>query len=149
MAIKKLIIFWTICTLAIALALSGCNRGTAASGSQTEPSASTQSTASVPAPEPTAEEIVILSAAAEPEQDAEQSYIDQVVQETIAKFAEPGMSEYEKAKAAFDYMIETTNLTEPVGLNLWRIRGNGGEPPSFVENRSLSVLLYGVGMCED
>lgn len=77
------------------------------------------------------------------------SYIDQVVRDTIAKFATPGMTEYEKAKAAFDYLIENTYLDDPVGLDLWRIRGEGDELPSFVENRSLSVLLYGVGMCED
>lgn len=79
----------------------------------------------------------------------EASYIDRVVRDTVAKFAAPGMSEYEKTKAAFDYLIENTSLEDPVGLDLWRIRGDGGGQPSFVENRSLSVLLYGVGMCED
>lgn len=77
------------------------------------------------------------------------SYVDQVVRYTVAKFETPGMTEYEKAKAAFDYLIENTSLDDPVGLDLWRIRSSGDEAPSFVENRSLSVLLYGVGMCED
>ncbi|MDR2932920.1 MAG: hypothetical protein LBV27_07410 [Oscillospiraceae bacterium] len=79
-----------------------------------------------------------------------QSYIEQVAQEVAAGIAEPGMSEYERAKAAFDYMIASTNLVKPIGLDLWRIRSADGAPqPSYVENRALSVLLYGVGMCED
>lgn len=92
------------------------------------------------------------SAASNPESPGPQekiTYIDQVVQDTIAKFAAAEMSEYEKAKAAFDYLIENTILDDPVGLDLWRIRDESGRQPSFVENRSLSVLLYGVGMCED
>lgn len=76
-------------------------------------------------------------------------YIEQLARETAAAFTEPGMSEYERAKAAFDYMIATTNLAEPLGLELWRIRSGGGEQLSYVENRSLSVLLYNIGMCED
>jgi len=76
-------------------------------------------------------------------------YIEMLAQETIAKFVTPGMSEYEKAKAAFDYIIETSVLTEPIGLELWRIRGDDGAIPSFEENRSLSIFLFGLGMCED
>ena len=79
----------------------------------------------------------------------ESPYIEQVAQAVIVQITVPGMNEYELAKAAFDYIIESTSLIEPVGLDLWRIRGNYAQPPSFVQNRSLSVLLYGVGMCED
>ena len=62
----------------------------------------------------------------------------------------PGMSEFDMVKAAFDHIIENTVLDDPIGLDIWRIRGgHGGGIPSFVENRSLSVLLFGVGMCED
>ena len=76
-------------------------------------------------------------------------YIDSLVQETISGFIQPDMSEYEKAKAAFDYMIESITLMDPLGLDLWKIRGNYVSPPSYVENRSLSVLLFRIGMCED
>jgi len=137
---------------AAVLALSGCNSETVTSGaSQTELASSTTSTASIASTTSTSE-----PGLAETDKDTsvsptepEQSYIDQVVRDTIAKFAEPDMGEYDKAKAAFDYLIESTSLTEPVGLDLWRIRGENDELPSFVENRSLSVLLYGIGMCED
>ncbi|MCL2035372.1 MAG: transglutaminase-like domain-containing protein [Oscillospiraceae bacterium] len=77
------------------------------------------------------------------------SYIESVIRETVSRITGPGMSEYDKAKAAFDYIIQTTSLTEPIGLELWRVRGENDPLPSFVENRSLSVLLFGVGMCED
>jgi transglutaminase-like putative cysteine protease len=47
-------------------------------------------------------------------------------------------------------MIANTSLADPVGLELWRVRGEAAEPqPPYVENRALSALLYGVGMCED
>jgi hypothetical protein len=77
------------------------------------------------------------------------SYIETLAQETIAKFIRPGMSEYEKTKAAFDYIIETSTLDDPIGLDLWRIRGKDGTPPTFEQNRSISVFLFEVGMCED
>lgn len=128
--------------LAAALALSGCN----SAGQRPPPETPIVSTT---APEVNDEETNPPAVEALPEQEAEPNYIDHVVQETIAKFTQPGMSEYEKAKAAFDYMIEATNLADPVGLDLWRIRGTHDGRPSFVENRSLSVLLYGIGMCED
>lgn len=75
-------------------------------------------------------------------------YLNHLLARTIQEFATPGMTEYEKAKAAFDYIIENTVLGEPIGLDLWRIHGDG-DPLPFVENRSLSVLQFGVGMCED
>lgn len=77
------------------------------------------------------------------------AYLNTLIANTIAKFATPDMTEYEKAKAAFDYMIANTILDEPIGLDLWRIHEGGEVPLSFVENRSLSVLQCGVGMCED
>lgn len=130
----------------LSLVLSGCTARTgeapsasAVSVSIQEPESSkSESSEAEPAPNETSEP-----------QKPEQNYIDIVVQETVAKIIEPGMSEYEKAKAAFDYMIANTSLTDPVGLDLWRVRGGHDGLPSFVENRSLSVLLYGIGMCED
>lgn len=77
------------------------------------------------------------------------AYLDRLIAETAAKFATPEMGEYERAKAAFDYMIENTVMDEPVGLNLWRLYSPGDSRLTFVENRSLGVLQYGVGMCED
>ena len=78
-----------------------------------------------------------------------QAYIRQVAQDAISKFATLEMSEYEKVKAAFDYLIETSYYTSPVALDVWRWRSSGEGIPSYVENRSLSILLYGLGTCED
>ncbi|HJB25910.1 MAG TPA: transglutaminase-like domain-containing protein [Firmicutes bacterium] len=77
-------------------------------------------------------------------------YIDQVVHQTIEKITMPDMSEYEKAKAAFDYLIETTYYEDPIGMDVWRIRDKTENPTyTFLENRALSVLLYGKGYCMD
>lgn len=77
------------------------------------------------------------------------SYLDRLVEGTASELATPGMTEFEKAKAAFDYMIENTVFDEPIGLELWRVRADGEEAPTFVEQRALSPLRFGVGMCED
>lgn len=76
-------------------------------------------------------------------------YINQVILEIAEKITTPEMNEYEKAKTAFDYMIENTVLDEPMGLDLWRVHSDNDARPPFVENRSLSALRFGVGMCED
>ena len=77
------------------------------------------------------------------------SYVDTLVQGIAAKLAGPEMSEYDKAKAAFDYMIEHTVLDEPIGLEIWRIHGGGEVPIPYLEQRAISPLQYGAGMCED
>lgn len=83
------------------------------------------------------------------ESEESKRYINQFADEVVWEIISPTMSEYEKAKSIFDFMIINTSLAEPVGLDLWRIRENVTQPPTYVENRSLSVLLYGMGMCED
>lgn len=77
------------------------------------------------------------------------AYINGLVEQTAAKIEKPGMTEYERVKAAFDYMIENTVLDEPIGPALWRVHGGGEEPIPFIEQRALSPLRFGVGMCED
>lgn len=136
-------VYRIIAVMAATLLLAGCGNNSSYSSSTTEVYAESAVTDRVE------EEVQNLSSQQEEAPNAT-SYIDQVVQDVAATILEPGMSEYERAKAAFDYMIASTNLIDPVGLDLWRIRGDQGQTqPSYVENRSLSVLLYGVGMCED
>ena len=77
------------------------------------------------------------------------SYLDRLVEDTASELTTPDMTEFEKAKAAFDYMIENTVFDAPIGLELWRVRADGEEAPTFVEQRALSPLRFGVGMCED
>ncbi|WP_195282401.1 transglutaminase domain-containing protein [Harryflintia acetispora] len=84
-----------------------------------------------------------------PEDETANPYIGELIRNTADKLVRPGMTEYERAKAAFDYMIENTVLDDPVGQDLWRVHGGGEEPIPFVEQRALSPLRFGVGMCED
>ena len=71
------------------------------------------------------------------------------VARTIAKeLKRPDMNDYQLAQAAFEYLIANTAFADPVGLDIWRIRG-GGELPSFLENRGVIPLLFGIGSCED
>ena len=76
-------------------------------------------------------------------------YVQSLVDGVLEEIYTPGMSEYERTKAAFDYMIEHTYLEEPIGLSLWRVHGGGEEPIPYLEQRALSPLRFGVGMCED
>lgn len=76
-------------------------------------------------------------------------YLRELVQRTAESITQPGMGEYQRAKAAFDYMIRHTAMAEPVGLSLWRVHGGGEQPISFLEQRAISPLRFGVGMCED
>ena len=76
-------------------------------------------------------------------------YIRELCARIAQSLVTPQMTEYEKAKAAFDYIIDNTVLDEPVGLELWRVHGGGEEAIPFVEQRALSPLRFGVGMCED
>ena len=141
-----------IALLLAALLLAGCMEGGRGESKQ-DPDLSSGSAASrSEGPSSAGESAIVpdsVSEAEPPAEEEEYRYIDEVVQVVADRIVTPGMGEYEKAKAAFDYMIEHTALTDPVGLELWRIRGSYHEPPAFVENRSLSAMLYGIGMCED
>lgn len=76
-------------------------------------------------------------------------YLNELVASIAEKITSPDMNDYEKTKAAFDYMITHVSMGEPIGQELWRIYGGGKEPIPFVEQRALSPLRFGVGMCED
>ncbi len=76
-------------------------------------------------------------------------YLEKLVSDIVEEITTPAMSEYEKTKAAFDYMITHVSMGEPIGAELWRIHGGGEEPIPFVEQRAISPLRFGVGMCED
>lgn len=156
--------FKSAAAVLLALLLAGCNL---MDSSRTPPE--TESTSVAASSEASSQEEPVPVSSPEPESEASSgpepeelasieeepaaeegpSYIEQLVADKVAEIITPGMSEYERAKALFDYMIENTWLIEPVGLDLWRIRGDGDPLPSYLENRSISVLLYGIGMCED
>lgn len=92
---------------------------------------------------------------AEPEKSEETGhslfhpYLGELTAGIAAEISTPQMGEYEKTKAAFDYMITHVSMGEPIGLELWRVHGGGTEAIPFVEQRAISPLRFGVGMCED
>jgi hypothetical protein len=144
----KIIANVVLCAL-MALLL-GCSPRT---GTESKPvlpdKPSVSEAASETAPKPQSQAQSSSQPAENPPQAAEPGYIEQIAQETIAKIVTPDMGEFEKAKAAFDYIIMTATLDDPIGLDIWRVRGPDGPAPSFVENRSVSLLAFSVGMCED
>lgn len=59
------------------------------------------------------------------------------------------MTEYDKIKAAFDYLISASTYVKPIAFDEWRFRSSGEPAPTYVETRSQSILKYGLGTCED
>lgn len=76
-------------------------------------------------------------------------YLRELVRAAAEEITTPEMTDYEKVKAAFDYMIAHTSFEEPVGLDLWRVHGGGDEPIDYIQERALSPLRFGLGTCED
>ena len=77
------------------------------------------------------------------------AYINGLILKIVQQISFPEMNEYERTKAAFDYMITHVSMGEPIGQQLWRIHASEDAPIPFVEQRALSPLRFGVGMCED
>lgn len=134
--------------LCIACLLSGCS-----AVGESAPSLSSMPTApEISAPDTSGDSTEAISRSSDAqafEIPTTDEYLRQVVQETIDKFAGPEMSEYEKVKTAFDYVIETSYYTLPIAPDIWRIRSAGDRMPTYIENRALGILLFGTGACED
>jgi len=140
-------------TLTVLMALTSCTARQTAGGQQPAPPQIPSAASNVNAANPSAansgESAQNQPPSVKMEENIAPSYIDSVVAEVVSRIVEPGMSELDMAMAAFNFIIEHTVMGEPVGLDLWRIRGADDRQPDFVQNRSLSVLLFGIGMCED
>ncbi len=76
------------------------------------------------------------------------SYIQGLAEQIAKEITSPQMNQAEKAQAAYRYVIANTWFGQPVGLDAWRLRGDDGTA-SYLENRGLSPLAFGVGSCED
>lgn len=84
-----------------------------------------------------------------PEEPVE-DYVDWLVQQTLAEIQHPGMTEYEKAKAAYDYLLDSVTSDDLVCPEIWRVYSEDPDTPiPYLENRALSILRFHVGMCED
>ena len=79
-----------------------------------------------------------------------ESYVELLLKQTLAEIQRPGMSEYERAKAAYDYLLDSVTSDDPVCPELWRIyQEDRNTPIPYLENRAMSILRFHVGMCED
>lgn len=149
--------------LALFLALSLLG-GLTACGSQSSPETETTngnaSSPAVEAPEEsgTAEPDPSLATQAQPEEPvypdpaeelpSTKDYIHQVVREHIDQIEQPGMTEFEKVKAATDYLIALGYYCQSPALDVWRWRTAGDTMPTYEEMRALNMLLFGAETCE-
>lgn len=79
----------------------------------------------------------------------EENFCRRTAADFLAAHDLAGASEMETARRIYDYLIENVSFAPPVGLDVWRYRGGQTIPPTYVENRSLSPLLFSTGSCED
>ena len=136
--------------LAAALALSGCSRVGGSPAEPQSPSESRSEPQSQPAPEPsTADGDGGTLTGGQADFPEPHPYLRQLLAAAAAGITEPGMTEYDKARAAFTYLMRTTTWGKPIGFDLWRVHGGGDEPISYLEEHAISPLRFGVGECED
>jgi hypothetical protein len=77
-------------------------------------------------------------------------YIASIADQLLREIITPGMGTYEQILTVYRWLIEnTTFVTQPVGLDVWQWRGDITQVPSYVENRAISPILFGMGSCED
>ncbi|MDE7230271.1 MAG: hypothetical protein K2N56_07310 [Oscillospiraceae bacterium] len=110
-------------------------------------SSSEQSTtlSAEPAPEPNPEKVYLDPADYLP---STADYVQQIVREHVAKIEKPDMTEYEKVKAAADYVMSIGYYTVSPALDVWRWRTAGDSVPTYEEMRGLNMLLFGAETCE-
>ena len=78
-----------------------------------------------------------------------EDYIRGLAAQAARKLDSPGLSETDRVRVAYEYVIANTYFAKPIGLDSWRIRQSGDRIPNYVENRALSPLAFGIGSCED
>lgn len=143
-----------ILLLVLSLLLSGCSTGGSMSSSSQPAGGTQEETSSSQTSESLLSQTSDSSASSSEEDPKAQlptphEYLHQVTQQIAESITTPDMSESEKVKAAFDYLIEIGDYNWPILLDLWRIRSDDSEDLDYLESRALSFLLYGVGACED
>lgn len=72
--------------------------------------------------------------------------------EALEKLDIHNLSDEEKIREIYKYLIGSIYFADPIELDIWRYMCEEGEentPIPFIENRSLSPLVFGIGSCED
>lgn len=75
-------------------------------------------------------------------------YVKSVIKEHVSKIEKPDMSDYEKVKAAADYVMSIGSYTVSPALDVWRFRSADDSIPTYMEMRALNMLLFGAETCE-
>ncbi len=55
----------------------------------------------------------------------------------------------EKVRCIYEYLVCSCFFADPVGTDVWQIRGDPDEVPTFLELHALSPLAFNLGSCED
>ncbi|MEG0853797.1 MAG: transglutaminase-like domain-containing protein [Angelakisella sp.] len=74
-------------------------------------------------------------------------YIQQLAANTISKLELSGKDPFRQVQSVYEHLIANTTFAPPVGLDSWQLHQS--VQPSYLENRALSPLAYGIGSCED
>lgn len=83
------------------------------------------------------------------EESGKSPFIRGLAKAKVASFIDPSMDDFEKVQILYKYLVEEVYFAEPMGLDMWYYLSDETAIPSYVDNRSISPLLYGIGSCED
>ncbi|WRS28111.1 transglutaminase-like domain-containing protein [Oscillospiraceae bacterium MB08-C2-2] len=84
-----------------------------------------------------------------PEQIPPVNYVRELADQLIGELIASDMNPEESIQKVYLYLIDNVYFAEPVGLDVWQWRSSQTEPPTYVENRAISPLAFGIGSCED
>lgn len=142
---KKCPAAFICCVLALQLCGCAVSEGipeeTSSDSISSEQSSSLESTE----PEPIPEKVYLNPADYLP---STENYVSQIIKEHAAKIEQPEMTEYEKVKAATDYIMSIGYYTISPALDVWRWRTAGDSVPTYEEMRGINMLLFGAETCE-
>lgn len=122
-----------------------------ASGCATQPTTDTAQSSTAQAPSSEAVSQEALPAQAEPQSalpDA-QSEVMRLAQAFVQDCTEASMDDVAKIEAIYCSIIERIYFAEPPDPDYWVYRCDPNAPPSYLYNRAMAPLSYGVGSCED
>lgn len=77
------------------------------------------------------------------------TYVQSLALECVESLGVDLSSGEEGIRVLYRYLIENVYFADPVGLDMWRYLSEEEEAIPFIENRSLSPFLFGIGSCED
>lgn len=107
------------------------------------------SATSLPASQTDAQSILQEEPSHESKTEGQSAFIRNLAKEKVDDLIDPTMDDFTKVKILYTYLVQNVYFAEPVGLDMWYYLSDEVTPPSYLDNRSISPLLYSVGSCED